>query len=218
MMDQARNARTQTEAVGRSGTATTATELTEPAARGLRRCAYAACGWALFYAAYRAYYAFGGTVGMFGVPVSEQQWRQINAIGAVILLIVAVIPLAFVQPWGRAIPLWLKLAAAWTGCVGAVMHAIVDMITRSLDLAGIIHLELPFFSTVDVRAADLQDLLFNEPWFLIEGILLGLVGWYVLRSEARRRLWVLSAIGAIAVLSVIGVLSSIGVIGRFVVG
>jgi hypothetical protein len=30
--------------------------------------AYAACGWALLYAAYRGYYALGGTVGMFGLP------------------------------------------------------------------------------------------------------------------------------------------------------
>jgi len=56
--------------------------------------AYAACGWALLYAAYRLYYALGGTVGMFGTPVSMSQWRLINAVGAAIILILAVLPVA----------------------------------------------------------------------------------------------------------------------------
>jgi hypothetical protein len=189
-----------------------------PEARALRRAAYAACGWALLYSGYRAYYALGGTVGMFGVPVSEQQWRAVNAAGAAILLGVALLPLVFVRPWGRAIPRGVKLAAAWVGCVGAVMHAVVDIITRSLSLAGLLHLDFPFWATIDVRESDLQDLLLNEPWFLLEGGLLGLVGWHALRSAAGRRRWVLSALAAVAVLSTIGVLSSLGVIGRVIVG
>ena len=56
--------------------------------------AYAACGWTLLYAAYRGYYALGGTVGMFGTPVSMSQWRLINAVGAAIILILAVLPVA----------------------------------------------------------------------------------------------------------------------------
>ena len=51
-------------------------------------------GWALWYAIYRAYYGFGGTVGMFGTPVSEAQWRGINLAGAALLLGVAVLPVA----------------------------------------------------------------------------------------------------------------------------
>ena len=46
--------------------------------RWAKRLAYAACGWALLYAAYRGYYALGGTVGMFGTPVSMSQWRLIS--------------------------------------------------------------------------------------------------------------------------------------------
>jgi hypothetical protein len=34
--------------------------------------------WGFWYAIYRAYYGLGGTVGMFGVPSSETQWRAIN--------------------------------------------------------------------------------------------------------------------------------------------
>ena len=63
--------------------------------------AHAACGWALSYAAYRAYYALGGTVGMFGTPVSMSQWRLINAEGAAIILIGAVLPVATLPLWQR---------------------------------------------------------------------------------------------------------------------
>ena len=62
--------------------------------RSVKWLAYAACGWALLYAAYRLYYALGGTVGMFGTPVSMSQWRLINAVGAAIIFILAVLPVA----------------------------------------------------------------------------------------------------------------------------
>src|ERR687897_1681921 len=48
----------------------------------LRWVSLAAAGWALAYALYRAYYAVGGAAGMFGVPVSESQWRFVNGAGA----------------------------------------------------------------------------------------------------------------------------------------
>jgi len=56
-------------------------------------------GWAFWYAIYRAYYGFGGTVGMFGTPVSEAQWRGINLAGAALLLGVAVLPVAVLPLW-----------------------------------------------------------------------------------------------------------------------
>jgi hypothetical protein len=51
--------------------------------------------------AYRGYYALGGTVGMFGTPVSMSQWRLINAEGAAIILIAAVLPIATFPLWQR---------------------------------------------------------------------------------------------------------------------
>lgn len=41
--------------------------------------------WGLFYCLYRTYYAPGGTVGMFGTPVSHQQWLMVNVIGTFIV-------------------------------------------------------------------------------------------------------------------------------------
>jgi hypothetical protein len=110
------------------------------------------------------------------------------------------------------------MGAAWVVAVGCVMHAFIGIITRVLSLAGLLTIDYPFFRTIDTRAADLQALFFNEPWFLVEGLLWSAMGWTALQTVETRRRWVLSMAGAVAVLTVIGVLSSLGVLGRFVVG
>jgi hypothetical protein len=180
--------------------------------------AYAACGWALLYAAYRGYYALGGTVGMFGTPVSMSQWRLINAVGAAIILILAVLPVATLPLWQRRQARLVLLGLCWVIAVGCVMHALVDATARILSLAGMLHMDFPFFASIDRRESDLQDLLLNEPWFLVEGLLWGVLGWSRLASARSRRLWVASGVVATIALTVIGVLSTVGIIGRFIVG
>jgi hypothetical protein len=180
--------------------------------------AYAACGWALLYAAYRGYYALGGTAGMFGTPVSMGQWWLINAVGAAIILIGAVLPVATLPLWQRRQARLVLLALCWVIAVGCVMHALVDATARNLSLAGMLHMDFPFFASIDRRESDLQDLLLNEPWFLVEGLLWGVLGWFRLASAWSRRLWVASGVVATIALTVIGVLSTVGIIGRFIVG
>ncbi len=173
--------------------------------------------WALFYSAYRAYYALGGTVGMFGTPVSRPQWLLINAVGAVILLIAAVLPVATLPLWRHPYGQRGLQALCWAVAVGCVMHALVDVIQRVLSLAGLLYMDLPFWATIDRRAADLQDLLFNEPWFLVEGLLWGWLAVVSLGTGTARRRWLMSGGIAVAVLTVFGVLSATGVIGTFIV-
>jgi hypothetical protein len=110
------------------------------------------------------------------------------------------------------------LALCWVVAVGCVMHALVDGTARILSLAGMLHMDFPFFSSIDRRESDLQDLLLNEPWFLVEGLLWGVLGWFRFESGRSRRLWVASGLVATVALTVIGVLSTIGIIGRFIVG
>jgi hypothetical protein len=150
--------------------------------------AYAACGWALPYAAYRGYYALGGTVGMFGTPVSMGQWRLINAEGAASLLVAAVLSVATLPLWQRRRARLVLLELCWVIAVGCLMHAFVDDTARILSLAGVLHMDFPFFASIDRRESDLQDLLLNEPWFLVEGLLWGALGWFGLASARSRRL------------------------------
>jgi hypothetical protein len=88
-----------------------------------------------------------------------------------------------------------------------------------LSLAGVLSLALPFWRTIDHRQSDLQDLLFNEPWFLTEGLLWAAIAWTgALSWSPRRRWWVVSAFAAITLLTIVGLLSALGIIGTLIVG
>jgi hypothetical protein len=172
--------------------------------------------WGFGYACYRAYYAVGGTFGMIGEPRSETQFRVINALGAAIILLAAIVPVVLVRvrPARAAVPV-----LAWVAAVGCSMHAVVDIILRVLSLTGVHPTQLPssVWLSVDRRAADLQDVLLNEPWFLVEGLLWAALG-LAFVAAPRRRAWLWSALAACLALSVVGVLSGLAVIGSFHLG
>jgi hypothetical protein len=189
------------------------------ARRALARLSWAAAAWAFGYGLYRFYYAAGGTLGMLGTPVSEHQFRRINAIAGGLLMIAALLPLALANAWGsrRARP--ILLALCWVVAVGCASHATIGIVQRVASLTGALTIDYPFWATIDRREADLQALLFNEPWFLIEGLLWAALAWVgALRASRRRMWWVGSVLAATAVATVIGLLSAFGVIGRAVVG
>lgn len=181
-----------------------------------RRVALALAIWAFAYAGYRAYYAVGGTIGMIGQPVSDARFRAVNAVGAAIILVAAVLPLVVVrvEALRRAVPV-----LGWIGAVGCGMHALVDGTLRVLSVTGVHPTQLPatFWRSFDRHAADLQDLLLNEPWFLIEGLLWAALG-LAFVAPSRRRAWLVSAIAAALLLTVVGVLSGLDVIGSFQLG
>ncbi len=179
---------------------------------------YAAGGWALLYAAYRGYYALGGTIGMFGTPVSESQWRQINGVGAVLLVLAAFVAFATTRLWHRPLACQALLAFAWVAFVGCVMHALVDITIRLLSIAGLVQMDFPFWVSIDRQASNLQDIFLNEPWFLIEGLLWGALGWVGLATERARRWWLRSALIAIALLTANGLLAQFGVVGKVIIG
>jgi hypothetical protein len=172
--------------------------------------------WGLGYACYRAYYAAGGEFGMIGRPVSDAQFRTVNAVGAGIVLLGAVLPvvLARVTALRPAVPV-----LAWIGAVGCCMHALVDTVLRLLSMTGVYPTQLPkeFWQSFDRQSADLQDVLFNEPWFFVEGVLWAVLGMACVRAS-RRRAWLVSVAGACVVLTDVGILSGVGVIGLFRVG
>jgi hypothetical protein len=175
--------------------------------------------WGLGYALYRAYYALGGTVLLPGTLADPIQFRLINAAAAAILAIAALLPIAMLPLWRRQTARPVLLAVCWLVAVGCTMHALIDSIERVLSLAGLLRIEYPtMWASIDRRAADLQDLFFNEPWFLLEGLGFGAIGWIALGAGSRRRWWVGSTIAATSVLTVIGMLSATGVIGKVIIG
>lgn len=176
--------------------------------------------WALWYAAYRGYYAAGGTAFLYGTirEGSEGQFQAINLIGAVIIGVAAILPLATLPVWSRKWPRRLLLTLCWVVAVGSCMHALVDMTERVLSLAGVVHIDYPsMWATRDRRAADLQDLFFNEPWFLAEGLAFGWLGSIGLGPGRPRKWWIATAVAAIAALLLLGMLTVAGVIGRVII-
>jgi hypothetical protein len=175
--------------------------------------------WTFGYAVYRAYYAAGGTVGMPGMPTSFPEWRRINAVGSVLLFATAALAILFVRAWAyrRARP--FLLAFCWIATVGCVSHALIDIGQRIASLSGILTIDYPFWRTIDHGAADLQDLFFNEPWFLVEGILWAAIARKgALGSSPRRRWGIASVAVAPRASTVIGLLTAFGVIRPVIVG
>ncbi len=185
----------------------------------LIRASWLASFWALGYGLYRWYYALGGSLGILGVPRSWEQWRWVNAAGGALVLGAAVLPLAVLRAWRRPHARPLLLALAWIIAVGCASHALIGIAQRISSLAGVLTIDYPFWRSIDRREADLQALFFNEPWFLVEGLLWGWIAWAgALRESPRRAWWIGSAILATVIAGVVGVLSAFGVIGRVIVG
>jgi len=156
---------------------------------------------------------------MHGTPVSFAEWRRINAIGALMLFITAALAVVLIKTWAHRRAQPLLLAMCWIITVGCVSHALIDIIERIASLAGAITIPLPFWRTIDRRSADLEDLLFNEPWFFVEGVLWAAVAWAgALHASRRRRWWVGGALVATSVATTVGVLTAFGVIDRVIVG
>lgn len=140
--------------------------------RAVRWVAATAAAWGFWYAIYRGYYALGGTAWLPGTISDPITFRLINAVAAAALLLAAVLPVATLHLWKRRMPRRLLLAACWVVAVGCVMHAIIDIVQQCLSLAGLLKVhENAAVLVLDPRAAALQDIFFNEPWFLVEGIL-----------------------------------------------
>jgi hypothetical protein len=185
----------------------------------LHRTCWGAAIWASFYGVYRLYYAAGGTVGMLGTPASLEQWRFINAVAAILLFVAAALPLALRRLWNTHHGKRALLVLCWLITVACVTHALIGVVQRLSSRAGWLTISYPFWNTIDSQRADLQALFFNEPWFLVEGLLWGAMAWLgALRGSSGRWRWIGSALLAILALTAIGLLSAFGVIGKLIIG
>jgi hypothetical protein len=179
----------------------------------------AVSAWGLGYAVYRGYYALGGTRFLPGEVADPDLFRRINSAAAVILILAAALPLVALPLWQNRYARPILLTLFWIIAVGCSVHALVDSIERVLSLTGHLRIEYPasVWASVDHRTADLQDLLFNEPWFLLEGLGFAALAWTVLGLGTARRRWVVSAVAATVALTIVGLLSATGAIGKFII-
>lgn len=151
--------------------------------RARRRFGMAVAVWSLAYLTPHAYWALGNRSGLIAVAagVGDQGfWRPINAIASVILLIAAIVGVAHALSARPRPPL---LAITWVGASIAVVHGVYGVAARAASVASL---------GIDRATPDIWwDLLVFEPWFLIEGVLLGLAGYFALPDPQGRRGWLL---------------------------
>lgn len=180
---------------------------------------------AVVYGLYRGYYALGGTAGMVGEYASRSQWLMINAVGAIALLVSATVPLVALPLSRWRGPRTVLLVLFSVAAVGLTMHALTDEFQRVLSVTGLAarwHITLTSDSMAgwiwrDQRASDLQDMFLNEPWFLLEGVLCGVVVWLALGPTLTRRVWLGAVLIAVAAFTAYGIVSAVGILGRSII-
>ena len=188
-------------------------------ARSLLRARHVAvvlAAWGSWYAAYRVYYGLGGDVGMIGRPAPGFTFRRDNLVAGAVILLAALVPSLAVHAWHHRAVRRVVAGVGWLAAVGCCMHALTLVVLRLLSLSGLHRIDYPpgVWLSIDHRKADVQDLLFNEPWFFVEGCLWALFALNAIAPSARRR-WKRSAVVVCLVAAAIGVASGLGAIPTF---
>lgn len=148
-------------------------------ARSATWAAYAACTWALVFAAQSFYWAAGGTIGLNTLGPTIQalaQARDPVLVGLVwvtggVKIIGALFALALVQQWGRIFPRWMLLAGAWSAGVGMIGYGGLGLVLDGLRAMGAIN-------NPGGWAAVRGHLLLWDPWWLLGGILFSAAAWF----------------------------------------
>lgn len=168
------------ETIAHPNNDTTAESL--PLSRTWRWAAYAACAWALLFAAASFYWAAGGSIGADTISGDVKRLPGIVSVLWVTgfaKVIAGLLALALVRNWGRAIPRRVLLISAWPAGAGMVLYGAVPLAVRALMAIGAIHTPASMHSTL----ARWHLLLWN-PWWLLGGILFATAAWHYGRKSS----------------------------------
>jgi Protein of unknown function (DUF3995) len=181
---------------------------TEGTDRSLQVAAAALAAWSILYVVPHVYWALGGEAGFSLVRPSATRlddWRLINAIASVVLLVPVLIAWGLARDAQHRRMRVVLLGASLLGAAIAASHGIYGIVYRTLNLAGVV--------AVDGRTVSasndpwvLWDLLLFEPWFLIEGLLFVAVGWAAHSTPGGKRRWLLLCLAGVALATVTGLL------------
>lgn len=142
--------------------------------------AYAACGWALVFAAMSFYWAAGGIAGAntLGADITGPALARDPVFVALLwgtgAMKVAggLMALALAQPWDRLLPRWLPLTTTWIGGVFMLVYAGANLAVRGLMAIGVLS------TPVSMRTPAAQwHLLLWDPWWLLGGLLFIAAAW-----------------------------------------
>jgi hypothetical protein len=148
---------------------------------------YAACAWAVLFAALSFYWAAGGTAGVeMNAPAitrpvlaRDPGWIAILWITGALKLVAGLLALALVRPWGRLLPRWLLLGAGWTAfAIMALYEGAASLLQHALMVTGAIATPAGLGET-----SARWHLFLWDPWWLLGGLLVGLAIWQYQRER-----------------------------------
>ena len=147
--------------------------------RSLALAVYAATAYWLIFAAMSFYWAAGGTLGLetLGEGIGDlADAREPWFVGLVVVtgfvkLVPVVLVQATIRPWGRRVHKRVLVGALVLVGVGMVVYGVVSIVLQGLVLVEVIGPE-----EVD-RAAVRWRVFFWNPWWVIGGLVTGVVGW-----------------------------------------
>src|SRR5436305_9314831 len=148
--------------------------------------AYAACGWALLFAALSFFWAAGGRTGLHPLELEaapdNAMWIVINLVAGIIKVVIGLIALALIQDWGRIIPRKLLRGCAWALGVGMLLYGGLGLVSDVLHVTGIIG-----------DAANgkwfFWYLVLRDPWWVLGGVLYVTAAWFARRVPLPRALY-----------------------------
>ncbi len=149
-----------------------------------RRAAYAACAWAVVFGAISFYWAAGGRVGADTISAEVTRLPGIVLVLWIVgfaKVVAALLALALVRDWGRAIPRRLLLISAWATGAGLILYGAVPIAVRGLMAIGVIDTPASMHGTL-AR----WHLLLWDPWWLLGGLLFATAAWHYGRARNPR--------------------------------
>ena len=166
----------------------------------VRRVGLAAALWALLFAALSLYWALAASLhwewAITGVLGAQTVGRDIAHsvedrdtgfivmvwVGAVVKALLALIPLALVQPWGRFFSAWLRLAGCWVAGGLLALYGLLNGIQHLAMVTGAITTP----EGLGERAARWHLFLW-DPFWLLGGLLFLGTAWLAGKSRGRVR-------------------------------
>ena len=146
---------------------------------------YAACVWALSFAAISFYWAAGGTAGSDTIGPTITNMAHDPAFIAVLWvtgtlkLLGGFLALALVHSWGRGLPRRVLLIAAWGGGILMALYGAGSWVQEGLMVVGVIRIPTGLGHTAAV-----WHVLLWDPWWLLGGILFIIAAWSFDRSAS----------------------------------
>jgi len=167
-------------------------KLLQPRKSSLVWFGYTVFIWSLLYMIPHLYWALGGTIGisMLKPSISElPEFKMINWIASVFLTAAGFLGIALIYLRRQLVIRSLLLSITLVGCSLSTSPGIYGIFYRIFQVIGVARLTSGPFNTNE-QVYVLWDLFLFEPWFMIEGILLGIVGLCYLNEKRNKKIWI----------------------------